>query len=123
MKNYNQTLKKRYSKGRFSAKKRGLSFTIPYKTYVKRLDHGCFYCGINLTYKQSGIGLDRINSDKGYTTRNTVPCCHTCNMIKNTQLSLDETKIVIDFIKFLRHTKPNENLWSRDLEYKRKRRK
>ena len=34
-------------------------------------------------------GVDRVNSDIGYTEENSVPCCKYCNTAKNT-MSLDE---------------------------------
>lgn len=34
----------------------------------------------NFTYN----GLDRLDSSKGHTSNNIVPCCTTCNLMKNT---------------------------------------
>ena len=34
-------------------------------------------------------GIDRIDSSKGYTVENSVPCCKYCNTAKNT-MSVDE---------------------------------
>ena len=34
-------------------------------------------------------GLDRIDSSKGYSSENTVPCCKYCNTAKNT-MSVNE---------------------------------
>jgi hypothetical protein len=28
-------------------------------------------------------GIDRIDSSRGYTPENTVPCCSTCNLMKS----------------------------------------
>ena len=38
----------------------------------------CNYCGS--TIKENGI--DRVDSNKGYTTVNCVPCCTMCNTMK-----------------------------------------
>lgn len=46
------------------------------------LDKDCFYCG------KSAFGIDRIDSLKGYTKTNCIPCCKICNIMKN-KFSLD----------------------------------
>lgn len=54
----------------------------------------CHYCGADPAYKPEftpksdpdnklyANGIDRIDSDKGYTKENCVPCCSTCNRMK-----------------------------------------
>jgi hypothetical protein len=37
---------------------------------------GCHYCG------EPATGFDRIDSDGGYTLKNTVPACSECNSMK-----------------------------------------
>jgi len=59
----------------------------------------CFYCGAppsnTFTYTTNTSvsfiysGIDRINSDKGYTEDNVVACCKICNVMKN-NLPLEE---------------------------------
>ena len=64
----------------------------------------CFYCGLSATpgavAKSSRlsrsavadvdyIGIDRVDSRKGYTLSNTLPCCKICNQAKNS-LTLDQ---------------------------------
>jgi predicted transcriptional regulator len=44
---------------------------------INILTQSCHYCG-----DTESIGMDRINSDLGYTEDNTVPCCSTCNTMK-----------------------------------------
>lgn len=43
----------------------------------------CYYCGVesSLTPSQT-VGLDRIDSEKGYLKTNIVPCCAICNRMK-----------------------------------------
>lgn len=74
--------------------------------YLSQL--GCFYCGeessCNFNYakkdkrssgkaiKEANLyynGLDRIDSEKGHSKKNVVPCCKYCNFAKN-KLSLEE---------------------------------
>ena len=45
--------------------------------------------GVKINKKLSDVilkcnGVDRINSNIGYTEENTVPCCKYCNTAKNT---------------------------------------
>ena len=53
---------------------------IPVMT--KKLSMPCFYCGY-LDVLVALNGLDRIESDEGYTDENTVPACDTCNYMKH----------------------------------------
>jgi hypothetical protein len=83
-----------------SAKKRNHLFEIKREYVDVVTQQHCYYCGIEpsntmrvphntdiLKYN----GLDRIDNTKGYTESNTVPCCRTCNIAKNT-MSIDEFK-------------------------------
>jgi hypothetical protein len=58
----------------------------------------CHYCGVPPRQSYHGIeafgpyiynGLDRLDSSGGYTAKNVVPCCWTCNMAKNAQSLTD----------------------------------
>lgn len=76
-------IKRRIYKLKYSAKKRGLKVRLMEYEYENLLNLGCHYCGKELV-SESGYCLDRINSKKGYTLHNVVPCCKTCNMAKGT---------------------------------------
>lgn len=70
--------------------------------FVKKSESPCYYCGMewsrelqdrrNETIKDGLIsdtvvrcnGIDRIDSNIGYTSENTVSCCKYCNTAKNT---------------------------------------
>lgn len=62
-------------KGAYS---RGFNFDLSDEEAKKLLSRECYYCGNN-----DYIGLDRIDSTKGYTLGNTVSCCKYCNLMKN----------------------------------------
>lgn len=79
---------------RKSAGKRGLCFNISYDEFVSITTQDCYYCGaqpeatgnaafkgVNGIYKHNGI--DRKDSGVGYVESNIVPCCGTCNLMKN----------------------------------------
>lgn len=45
----------------------------------------CHYCGFTPDVsKGERIGIDRLDSKKGYVSANCVPCCKPCNYAKNT---------------------------------------
>ena len=50
------------------------------KKFEEMVQYPCFYCGS----KEKLSGIDRVDSRKGYVEDNIVPCCYTCNMMKNT---------------------------------------
>jgi hypothetical protein len=81
------------------ARERGLSFDLTFDEFKKLLSKNCIYCKVepfavyqilNSTTKavRAGIpvmynGIDRVNSQKGYTLDNTVSCCKICNRAKS----------------------------------------
>jgi hypothetical protein len=91
---YNHSYKKR-------AIKTGLEFNISKDEFRQLTQEKCHYCGTkpnNISYRgkrgtyKTGKylsqyvynGLDRIDSSKGYTLDNVVPCCGICNHAKHT---------------------------------------
>ena len=87
-----------FSQYQQSAKKRGINFDISRIDFLDITQCDCYYCGaspsnekivgdINFMYN----GLDRVDSSKGYSVSNCVPCCKICNIAKNT-LSIEEFK-------------------------------
>lgn len=74
------------------AKKKKRKFTLS-KSQFKLLTQGlCAYCGISPHRKHSPRkfrnayvynGIDRIDSSKGYTPKNSVSCCYDCNRTKS----------------------------------------
>jgi hypothetical protein len=69
-------LDKRFRNYRHNAKKRGLIFELTLRDVICLSQQKCAYCG------EEGFGIDRLNSDEGYTKDNVVPCCRVCNKMK-----------------------------------------
>ena len=66
-----------------SAKKRGVDVNIDDISEMQnKLTLECEYCGFFPNEKESLNGLDRVDSELGYSANNTVPCCATCNAMK-----------------------------------------
>lgn len=62
-----------------SAKRKNLKISISTSDLKKLVLSPCFYCG---NKHDVPIGLDRIDSSKGYTEDNVVPACTVCNRMK-----------------------------------------
>jgi hypothetical protein len=60
---------------------KNLEMSLSFEQYEALARQNCFYCNTMDPVKQF-VGLDRINSNEGYTTNNCVPCCTMCNWMK-----------------------------------------
>lgn len=79
---YSRTDKGRYFRLKTQTKLRGLELNISLEQYCElMLTKECYYCGGALN--NTGSGLDRIDSSKGYSLDNVVKCCKICNQMKN----------------------------------------
>lgn len=65
----------RYKKG---AEKRNKVFFLTISQFESFWKKPCHYCNTQI----HTIGIDRLNNTLGYTPKNTVPCCPTCNLMK-----------------------------------------
>ena len=74
-----------------SAKVRGLIFDLTKEQFIKLIQKECYYCGAkpnnikndkNSNGEYVYNGIDRIDSNKGYTMDNVVSCCPICNYAK-----------------------------------------
>ena len=91
--------------------------SLNFDLFKKMIKLPCFYCGIEYSMVKEDIirgkkvsnvvvrynGIDRINSNLGYTSKNCVPCCSTCNMGKRLMAQkdfLDWIKRVYKYNKF-----------------------
>jgi hypothetical protein len=82
-----------------SAKQKGRDVELTYESFTELVNRNCEYCGQPPTDKHfaysrrrsKGIefdvfatfnGVDRVNSDEGYTLTNIRSCCNMCNRMK-----------------------------------------
>lgn len=93
---------RRYAKLKKQCKKRNLPFNISFKDFLTKIKASCYYCGTDLMV-MTGSGLDRINNQLGYSKRNTIGCCPTCNHVRGNFFTSDEFKLVVDFIRKMRN--------------------
>ena len=79
-----------------NAKKRELDFNLTIAEFALFWQKPCTYCGTEI----HTIGLDRIDSDVGYSIENIVPCCSRCNEMKNNRST---NEWMDDMIRILKH--------------------
>ena len=101
---YQKTIKSRYNFSKCRAKKQNKQFTLTLQEYEKLLSMPCYYDGASLL-GECGVGLDRINNNEGYTLKNVLPCCGTCNKIRGATISVDEMLEIAKLLKRMRNAK------------------
>lgn len=89
---------------RAGATKRKLSFELSKDEFRYLVSQPCTYCGLppsrelkthrnqEMPGRANGIlytGIDRVDSNIGYTSKNSVSCCFICNRAKN-NMTMDE---------------------------------
>jgi hypothetical protein len=79
---YKDNNRPRWHSYKRNAKKRELCFNLEFKFFNESLNKSCFYCG-----KTPARGMDRVDSNKGYSIENCVPCCKQCNYGKRSETS------------------------------------
>ena len=84
-----------YNNYRTGAISRNLEWKLSLEEFKDIVSKNCCYCGQKPIEKQSLIrynktnspilvnGIDRIDSSKGYSKENCVPCCFSCNRMKS----------------------------------------
>jgi hypothetical protein len=87
--------KRRFTEAKSMAKKRDIEWSLTLEEYVDLIILPCYYCANKLgePVKRS-IGLDRLDSNKGYELTNVVSCCNNCNVMKNSFLTPEEMQLV-----------------------------
>ena len=93
------------------AKNRGLDFNLSKEEFCNFIQNKCFFCGelksnsikdkyTNHVYEYNGI--DRLDNTLGYSIKNCVSCCVTCNRMKM-DMSLD------NFLNHIKKIMENKN--------------
>ncbi len=86
---------RRFYEIKYQANIRKHSFLLSFEQFMTFWNGTCHYCG----EKINGIGIDRIDSSIGYEIKNCIPCCSTCNKMKNTQTQnefIDRCKTIVN---------------------------
>tara|TARA_R110000868_G_scaffold132412_3_gene343471 strand:+ start:861 stop:1319 length:459 start_codon:yes stop_codon:yes gene_type:complete len=75
---YKKTIAGKYSEYKGRSKQKGISFNLTKEEFSTFWKQDCSYCNRPILT----IGIDRIDSTKGYSLDNCVPCCTICNTMK-----------------------------------------
>jgi hypothetical protein len=92
---------RRFQKLQFKCNHQKLFISLSFETYSKLISNGCLYCKKDIS-KETGVGLDRLDNLKGYELSNVVPCCGSCNQIRNIHLSHEEMIVAMQAVLKLR---------------------
>ena len=84
---YDTNLPPKYKSYLIRANKKGINMSLSINEFNNICSQNCVYCGCS-----DKIGIDRIDSSKGYTIDNTQPACGTCNIMKFTLSNNDFIK-------------------------------
>jgi len=95
-KEYSRSYKGKYYGYKWRAKKKCIVFKLSLKDFKLLLSKPCYYCG-----SKDNIGLDRLDSSKGYGMGNVVPACWICNRAKN----------ILGANEFIKHCKKVAKKW------------
>lgn len=75
-----------------NATRKNIEFTLTKEEFKFLTEQNCHYCGQKPSemFKKAKLkgfyiynGVDRIDSNMGYNTTNTIPCCTDCNYMKS----------------------------------------
>jgi hypothetical protein len=111
---YNTAINHKFNQYKHRATKKGIKFELNKEEFNKLVTSPCFYCNtppdqVKFDYTRNTIalvnGIDKIVNENGYTLKNSVPCCTTCNLAKR-NLGVN---VFIDWI-IKTYTNINENL-------------
>jgi hypothetical protein len=77
-------------------------YTLTFEQFCFIKSQPCFYCGLAEHERKLKFisGIDRVDSKKGYTIANCVPCCLRCNTMKladSVQIFLDHVKQIYEY--------------------------
>ena len=117
---YKQATAGAYSRAQASAKRRGYSFELSARTFDRLVRSRCTLCGLlatdltpfhfaGRTIDRQINGLDRIDSDMGYTVANVQTLCAECNYRKGTSRPgrlLDHAFRIVEWDLFGKHDQP-----------------
>lgn len=112
----NSFINKVYKNYRDSAKVRGYSWELTDEQFLSLIKQNCFYCGDEPSHRHVRFGrnngrklsntavngIDRIDSSKGYCIENCVPCCSSCNYMKQ---AFPQDTFLNQIIKIYNHQK------------------
>lgn len=83
---------------------KGRVWTITQEEYESITALNCHYCG-HRNDVEAGIGLDRLDNERGYELDNVVSCCAICNLVRGDRFTPDEMKLLGQTIAGIKQTR------------------
>lgn len=75
-----------------------MTFTLSKDFYISLIEVPCDYCNGYFPPTVAGIGLDRLDNNKGYEPHNVVSACGTCNQLRMDVFTPEETKLMVQVV-------------------------
>jgi hypothetical protein len=102
-KEYHTTIAGKFSRLKAKAKSRKINFELTLEQYTEVIFKSCHYCNADLVSITGGC-IDRIDNDKviGYRIDNVLPCCPSCNALRNRLHTVEETLVMVHMLKAVR---------------------
>jgi len=86
--------KRKYQKLIHKCKHENRELNLTQEKCEELWNNGCHYCTKSLA-NETGCGLDRLDNSLGYIPDNVIPCCGSCNKMRNNILTHEEMKIAM----------------------------
>lgn len=97
---YHRTAVGRFNQSKSLAKRRRLTWLLTREEFSALIGSSCTYCEGPLP--ETSLGLDRIDNSKGYEIGNVLPCCTSCNRMRNNFLTVEETMLLAQYLRQIR---------------------
>ncbi len=101
------------------AKSNGRDFFLTQEQFKKLIQSNCDYCKRQPSNKKKlkrktldyivYNGVDRVDSSRGYTLDNCVPCCYKCNIAKSDMTRAEFFEWILEVAKQIAGNKASEN--------------
>jgi hypothetical protein len=75
---HNHSMLGKFRSYKHGANRRGYEWNLSVEEFALYWNTPCDYCNDEI----EGVGIDRVDNTKGYSTDNCVPCCAMCNEMK-----------------------------------------
>ncbi len=96
----------RYSYVKSHSIRKGRVWKLNKREYHEIISQPCYYCKLPNDV-EAGVGLDRLDNNKGYVIGNVESCCILCNYARGNRLTVEEMKIVGKAIRKVRIKRNN----------------
>lgn len=101
----------RFSQAKCAARVRKIEWAMTMEEFFAVIANPCIYC--NGPLAKTGLGIDRMVETEGYTSKNSVPACATCNHVKHRNFNFGEMMVLgrsVAQIRLMRGLGPDDQM-------------